>query len=184
MLHHPYILGDPQRQARGAKNEKRSPTKAAKSQVATSPLHSEGPKRGRKCYVTPAFSGIPNTKRGEQKMTSGPVQMRTKSEGATSPRPFEGPKRGRKCYVTPAFSGICNANRSKQKIRNGYQLRGTKSEVATSPLPSHGPKRGRKCYITPAFSGIPNDKRREQKMRSGCLTPYLYFFLVVRRVSK
>ena len=38
--------------------------------MATSPLPSQGPKRGRNCYVTPAFSGIPNAKRRE-KIRSG-----------------------------------------------------------------------------------------------------------------
>ena len=37
-----------------------------KSEMAASPLPSWRPKRGRKCYVTPPFSGIPNAKRGEQ----------------------------------------------------------------------------------------------------------------------
>ena len=30
-----------------------------KSEVAASPLPSQGPKRGWSCYVTPAFSGVP-----------------------------------------------------------------------------------------------------------------------------
>ena len=55
MRHHPCILGEPQRQARGAKSE-----------VAASYLPSRGPKRGRKCNATPAFSGIPDAKRREQ----------------------------------------------------------------------------------------------------------------------
>ena len=55
MLHHPCILGGPQGLARGTKSE-----------VATSILPSKGPKRGLKCYITPAFSGVPNAKRGEQ----------------------------------------------------------------------------------------------------------------------
>ena len=38
--------------------------------MSTSRLPSWGPKRGRDCYVTPAFSGIPNTKHGE-KIRSG-----------------------------------------------------------------------------------------------------------------
>ena len=46
--------------------------------LATSPLPSQGPRGGRKCYVTPAFSGVPNAKRRE-KFRSG--------------------------YLTPAFSG-------------------------------------------------------------------------------
>ena len=55
MLRNPYILGGLQRQARGAKSE-----------VAASPLPSRGPKRARKCYVAPVFSGVPNAKRREQ----------------------------------------------------------------------------------------------------------------------
>ena len=43
--------------------------KGKKTEVATSPLPSRGPKRGRKCYVTPAFSGIPNAKDGEQELS-------------------------------------------------------------------------------------------------------------------
>ena len=38
--------------------------------MATSPLPSQGAKRGRNCYVTPAFSGVPNAKRGD-KIRSG-----------------------------------------------------------------------------------------------------------------
>ena len=72
----------------------------------TSPLASQGPKRGRNCYVIPAFSGVPNAKRGE------------KIRG-TSSLPSWGPKRGRNCYVTPAFSGVPNAKRG-EKIRSGY----------------------------------------------------------------
>ena len=34
--------------------------------MATSPLPSRGAKKGRNCYVTPAFSGIPNAKRRDK----------------------------------------------------------------------------------------------------------------------
>ena len=89
MLRHPCILGDPQQ--RGTKVERPphpcllggpkeggnatsplhswgSPRKGSKtkSEVATSPLPSRGPKRGRKCYVTPAFSGVTNVKRRDR----------------------------------------------------------------------------------------------------------------------
>ena len=37
---------------------------ATESEVATSPLSSQGPKRGPKCYVTLAFSGVPE--KGEE----------------------------------------------------------------------------------------------------------------------
>ena len=48
---------------KGEQKQKCSPTKGTKSEVAASPLPSRGPKRGRKCYVTPAFSG--STTEGE-----------------------------------------------------------------------------------------------------------------------
>ena len=48
MLCRPCILGGPQCQAQGTKSE-----------VAASPLPSRGPKRGRKCYVSPAFLWVP-----------------------------------------------------------------------------------------------------------------------------
>ena len=56
--------------------------------MATSPLPSLGPKRGPNCYLTPAFSGIPNAKRGE-KIRSG--------------------------YLTPAFAG---AQKRAELLRN------------------------------------------------------------------
>ena len=156
--------------------------------MATSPLPSWGARRGQNSYVTPAFLGVPNARRGE------------KSEVVTSPLPFQGPKRGH-CYATPAFSGVPNAKRA-DKFRSGYltpafsgaQKRvellrncyitsapvhyqgsptpsaGKESEVATSPLPSRGHKRGRNCYVTPAFSGVPIAKRGD-KIQTGCLTP-------------
>ena len=37
-----------------------------KSELAASGLPSRGPKRGRNCYITPAFLGVPNGKRGEK----------------------------------------------------------------------------------------------------------------------
>ena len=41
------------------------PSEGQKSQVLASPLPSRGLKRGRKCYVTIAFLGVPNAKRGD-----------------------------------------------------------------------------------------------------------------------
>ena len=149
MLCHPCILGDPQ-------------TKVDKSKVAASPLPARGPKRGRKCYVTDACSGIPKEGGGQGKIRSGylspacsgaqkrakmlghpcvlgsPQTKRIKSEMAASRLPPRGAKRGRKCYVTTAFSGI-------------PKPRGIKSEVTASPLRSRWPTTGRKCYVTPAF---------------------------------
>ena len=65
MLRHPCILRDLQ-------------TKGTKSEVAPLHLPSWGPTNGRKCYVTPPFSGIPERKGGKNR--SG--------------------------YLTPGFSGV------------------------------------------------------------------------------
>ena len=157
MLCHPCILGHPKQ-------------RGTKSHVATSPLPSRGPKRGRKCYVTPAFSGINN--KGEQNenwlphhcLLGGPKEGRNAMSPLHSrPSQTKGNKIERG-YLTPAFSGA--QKRAKMLchpcILGHPKQRGTKSHVATSPLPSRGPKRGRKCYVTPAFSGIPNKGEQNQ----------------------
>ena len=69
------------------------------------------PTSGRKCYINPAFSGVPK-------------EMGTKSE-------LVGPTSGQKCYITPAFSGVPNKG---DKIKVGPQVGGN----ATSPLHSRG----------------------------------------------
>ena len=101
--------------------------------------------------VTPAFSGVPNAKRGEQNQRSSPTKGNKITSGC----------------LTPAFSGT---QRRAQILRHRCilggpqrQPRGAKSEVAISPLPSREPKRGQKCYVTPAFSGIPKKRQRNQK---------------------
>ena len=168
MLRHTYILGDPKCQA-----------PRTKSEVVATPCLIRGPKEGRKCYVTPAFSGIPNKGEQNQKwlphacLLGGPKEganatsplhsrgYRTKGskpEVDASPLPSQKPKRGRKCYATPAFSGIPNAKRG-EKIGSGCHT-----------LPYQGPKRGWKCYVTLAFSGIPNKGEQKQKwMPHPCL---------------
>ena len=77
-----------------------STTKETKSEMAALALPSREPKRGRKCYITPAFSRVPNAKRGEQnekwlphpyilggldKIRRAPEEG-TRSKVATSPR--------------------------------------------------------------------------------------------------
>ena len=61
-LPHPCLLGGPKEGgiATLPLHSQGSPTKGTRSQVATSPLLSPGPKRGRNCYVAPAFSRVPN----------------------------------------------------------------------------------------------------------------------------
>ena len=71
--------------------------------MATSTVPCQKPTSGRKCYVTPAFSGFPK-------------QRGTKSEVGTSPLPSKGPKKGRKCYVALVFSGVPSKG---DKIKSG-----------------------------------------------------------------
>ena len=95
MLRHPYILGGPQQ--RGTKSE-------VKLEVATSPLPSHGPKKGRKCYITPAFLVVPNKGEQNQKWLPHPCLLGGPKEGgnATSPLHSWGsqtPSAGRKSEV-------------------------------------------------------------------------------------
>ena len=149
MLHHPCILGGPEQTTQ----------------------NQSGPKRGRKCYITPAFYGVPNK--------GGPNQRR--------------PKRVQKCYITPAFSEIPNkgdkikasqkegGNATSHLHSRGSPTNETKSKraqkrgeilhhpcILVDPQQTtqnqSGPKRGGKCYITPAFSGVPN---KRDKIKAG-----------------
>ena len=64
-LPHPCLLGGPKEggNAMSPLHSRGSPNKGgAKSELAASSLPSRGPRRGRKCYITPAFSRVPNTK--------------------------------------------------------------------------------------------------------------------------
>ena len=85
-----------------------------------------GPKRGRKCYVTPAFSGVPNKREQNQKSKPRPgVTMMHHAKkrrfkncpGFLSSTGRLGAKRGRKCYVTLAFSGVPNKWGQNQKSK-------------------------------------------------------------------
>ena len=225
MLHHPCILGDPQRQARGA-IQKWSPTKGSKIRSGClTPTFSGAQKRvemlrhpcileGPQCQARGAKSEVvPNKGEQNQKWLPHPYLLGGPKEGrnATSPLHSEGsptPSTGSKKVVPnkgeqnqkwlphPYLLGGPKEGRNAtsllhsrgsampsagSKIRSGPQQRGAKSEVAASPLPSWGPKRGQKCYVTPAFSVVPNAKRGEQNQKwyptkgntigSGCLTP-------------
>ena len=176
-LPHPCLLGGPKEggnatsplHSRGPQSQVRG----TKSEVDTSPLPSRGLKRGGKCYVTPAFSGIPNKGEQNQKWLLHPCLLGGPKEGgnATSPLHSRGhPTKGSKIRsgcLSPAFSGAQkragNATSPLHSQVPQSQARGTKSEVDASPLPSQGLKRGGKCYVTPAFSGIPNKGEQNQK---------------------
>ena len=168
MLCHPCIVQGPQRQAQGAKSE-----------VAASPLLSRRPKRGRKCYVTPAFSGVPNTKVGEQNQQwlPHPYFVGGPREGgnATSPRHSWGsptPSAGSNMRSGCLNPTLWDAQKRAEMVCHPCivrgpqrQAQGAKSEVVASPLLSRGPTRGQKCYVTPAFSGHPNANRGKQDQK-------------------
>ena len=64
--------------------------------MATSPLPSRGPKTGRKCYITPAISRVPNAKHGE-KIRSGYLTLafsgaQNRAELLRNPCSIEGPQ--------------------------------------------------------------------------------------------
>ena len=134
---------------------------------ATSPLHSRGsPKTwgtksellgatsGRKCYITPVFSGIP--KEMGNKIRNGGAHKW--AEMLHHPCILGDPQRHREKnqnWWGPQVGG--NAT-SPLHSRGSPKTWGTKSELV-------GPTSGRKCYITPVFSGIPKDM--ENKMRIG-----------------
>ena len=145
------------------------------------------PKRGRKYYVTPAFSGVPNkgNKIISQNLRRGVTMMHhaTKCGFKDCPGFFNStgrlrPKRGRKCYVTPAFSGVPNKGNKiiSQNLRRGVTMMHHATKCGFKDCPGFlnstgrlGPKRGRKCYVTPAFSGVPNkgNKIISQNLRRG-----------------
>ena len=111
--------------------------------MATSPLPSRGPTIGRNCRITPAFSGVPNVKRGE-KIRSG--------------------------SLTHAFS---QAHKWAEWQRNpciigGPQTREQNRSGCLTPTFSRAHKWAEIC-VTPSFSGVPNTKHGK-KFRNGCLT--------------
>ena len=113
MPRHSCILGDPQQ-------------RGVKSEVAASPLPSQGPKRGRKCYVTPAFWGS---------STNG-CKIST---GCLKPA-FSGAQRRAKMRCHPCILG-------------DPQQRGAKSVVVASPPPSRGAQKRAEMLRHPCIVG-------------------------------
>ena len=101
------------------------------SGLCTHPVHHKpqilAHDRAGKCYITPAFSGIPK-------------QKGTSAELAASPLPSRGPERGRKCYITTHSRGSPKKGGKNQNwLPHPCLLGGPKEgENATSPLHSRG----------------------------------------------
>ena len=156
-LPHPYLLGGTKR-AGNATSPLHSwdpQQRGTKSKVAASPLPSRGPTWGRKCYVTLAFSRIPNAKRGEQKTEEGSPTKGNKIRGGCVSPIFSGSQTGQEMLRHPCMLGIPNkggknqqwlphpcllggpkegGNATSRLHSRDPQQRGTKSEVAASPL--------------------------------------------------
>ena len=174
-LPHPYLLGGPPvgQKATQPLHSQGSPNKGTKSEVATSPLPSEWSARRQKCYVFPAFSGVP--KQGD-KMTRG--------------------------RLTPTFSGAHKRAEVLRNpcILRGPQTRGHNQKwlphpclvrgpqvggIATQPLHSQSSlnKGTKSTVVTPAFSGahkltdllrdpcILTAPKQGDKITRGCPTP-------------
>ena len=211
MIHHPCILGGPQRQARGGKSEV-LPHAGEKKQKwlplpcllrgpeeggnATSPLHSRGSrtrsegrnigsssqsrqkKIGSGCLTPtllgaqkraemlrhPCIVGDPQRQARGGKLEVVPNKGEQNWKWLPHPCLLGGPKEDGNA-MSPLHSRGSPTPSAGRKIRSGPQQRGTKLEVAASPLPSWEPRRGRKCYVTPEFSGVPNAKRGEENQK-------------------
>ena len=103
--------------------------------------------QARKCYVIPTFSGVPNTKRGEENRIG---------------------------CLTPALSG---AQERAEMLRHPCIVRGPQPQareenqkLRAHPFLLGGPKEGEISTSPLAFSGVPNAMRGKE-MRSGYLTP-------------
>ena len=155
MLHHPCILRDPERH--GGQNQNWWGPQVDGN--ATSPLHSRespktwgtkselvGPTTGRKCYITPAFSGIPKNMGNKIKIVGAhkwaemlhhPCMIGDPQKHGEQNQNWWGPQVGGNA-TSPLHS------------RGSPKTWGTKSELVR-------PASGWKCYITHAFWGVPKD---------------------------
>ena len=130
--------------------------RGTKSELATPPLRSWGPRRGQKCCVTPGSSGIPK-------------QRGTRSALAATPLSSRGRIRGQKCYVSRVFSGKPK-QRGKPKQTN----------IIGSLTPAFpGAQKRAEVLHNPFVLGDPQTKGEEISI--GCLT--LAFFGVHKRAE-
>ena len=123
--------------------------------MAASPMPCLGPKRERKCYATHAFSGVPNTKRGEQNQKWSPTKGNKIRSGchilalsgakreagwATSPlHSWGSPTKGNTIISGCLTHALSGAQKRAKMLRHPcilggpqHQARGAKSEVVTN----------------------------------------------------
>ena len=108
---HPYLLGGRKGggNAMSPLHSQGSPTKGNKIRIGCLTLPSRGPKRGRKCHVTLAFSGIPNKGEQIQNWLPHPCLLGGPKEDGNSTKPLHSrgsPRRGTKmAHVGPVQKG-------------------------------------------------------------------------------
>ena len=150
-----------------------SQNKGTTSKVATSPLPSRGRARGLKCYVTPAFLGVP--KQGDKirngYLTNAFSGAHKWVELLRNPCVLgDAQTRGQnqKWLLHPCLLGGAHLGGiATQPFRSrGFRNKGTKLAVATSTLPRERTS-GRNCYVTPVFSGVP---KQGDNIKSGYLS--------------
>ena len=135
VLHHPCIPGDPQQ-------------RGINSEMAASPLPSRGPNRGRKCSVTPAFSGVPNIGEQNQKWLPHPYLLGGPKEGGSAMSPLR--SRGSPTKGDGNKNGPQKGGSATSPLRSrGSPNKGTKSKVAhkwaevlCNPYILGGPRKG------------------------------------------
>ena len=157
VLRHPCILRRPQQ-------------RGPKSEVAASATPSRRPKSGWKCYVTPAFSGVPNKGQRKENWLPKTCLLGGPKVGASPMSPLHSlgsPTEGNKIRSSCLSHAFSRAQKWAKVLRHpcsleGPQERGSNSELAASTIPSRGPKSRRKCYATPAFSGVANKGEENQ----------------------
>ena len=184
MLRHPCFLGDSQQRGR-------------KSELVASPLPSRGPKRGRKCYVSDALLGIPNSKHREKNQKWSPIKG-NKSRSGCLTLAFLGAQKRAQMLCHPGILGdpqhqargakskvVPNERKQNQKWPPHPCLLGGPEEGgnATSPLHSWGtptPSAGSKIRSGPQSKGTkaevaasPLPSWEPQKGRKCYVTPAL-----------
>ena len=136
MLCHWSILRDPQH-------------RGTKSKLAASPLPSRVPKRGRKCWGFPAFSGIPNIGEQNRKWLPQPCLVTSQKEGGNA--------------MSPLHSQGSPTPRAGSKIRNGPGHGGNKIKSGCLTRAFSGAQKRAECHGLRVFLGIPSIGEQNQK---------------------
>ena len=118
-----------------------------KSEVAASPLPPRGPKRGRKCDVAPAFSGVPNKGEENQKWLPHPYLLEGPKDGGNATLPLN--SWGCPAKVRKTTSALPRTQKPSPWHSRGSPTKGITIGTGYLTLACSGPKRRRKCYVTP-----------------------------------